>query len=264
VLVVPGAWTTADAFDDVRDDVERHGYRVRIIDLPARSRRVPQLDRGGLGAIDRALDEAIESCGAAPILVGHSLGGLASLRAGRRHALAALVLLMPAPPAGLARTMLAGAVRRPVHTAALLGAALSIRTATRLSSIRPAGMYSAQATPETLRRAAAYRTDESWSVLAALLLGSREAVTPSGSPTLVVGGSQDLVTPAPIVARLAAELKAEYVELDVAHAFNEEPTFTTVTEAVLRFLDTHVDAPAGRAGDDGGTDASSRTTAPSS
>ncbi|MDO9407518.1 alpha/beta hydrolase [Patulibacter sp.] len=240
LVLVPGAWTTGAAFHDVRDDLEAHGHRTRIVDLPAHGRRLPQLDRGGLAAIDRTLAEAIEACDAPPVLVGHSLGGLACLRAAGRHELAGLVLLMPAPPTGLVRSMLGGALRRPVNSVGLLGAALSMRVVTRLSRSRPAGLYSSDVTAATLRRAQAFRADESWVVLASLLLGSREPVRPSTVPTLVVGGTQDLTTPTPLVRRLAEDLRAEYVEVDVAHAFNEEPTHPLVTAVVLDFLDAQV------------------------
>lgn len=248
VVLVPGAWTTGAAFHDVRDELESHGHRTRIVDLPAHARRLPQLDRGGLGAIDRTLAEAIEASDAPPVLIGHSLGGLACLRAARRHEVAGLVLLMPAPPTGLVRSALGGALRRPVNSLGLLGAALSMRVVTRLSRSRPAGLYSADVTAETLRRAQRFRADESWIVLASLLVGSREPVGPSTAPTLVVGGTQDLITPVPLVRRLADDLGADYVEVDVAHAFNEEPTYPLVTAVVLEFLDAHVAAAGDGAG----------------
>lgn len=235
-LVVPGAWTAAASFDDVRNELRRRGHGTVVVDLPARARRFPQLDRGGLRAIDQVLEDAIGACSQPPILIGHSLGGLAALRASTRTHVTALVLLMPAPPAGMARSLLAGALRRPLNFVGLLGAAFSVRALSRITTAGPAGLHSATASPETLERARTYRTDESWAVLAALLLGSRERVEPTNVPTLVVGGSQDLMTPTPFVRRLAEQLQATYVELDVAHGFNEEPTYPIVLDAVSDFL----------------------------
>lgn len=51
--------------------------------------------------------------------------------------------------------------------------------------------------------------------------------------------SQDGFTPPHVVRSLAKALDAEYAEFDVAHACNEEPTYTLVTDAVLAFLDTN-------------------------
>lgn len=236
IVLVPGAWTTADSFDDVRDAFEHHGHPTRVLDLPARSRRLPQLDGGGLVAIDRELDEALDEYDQSPILAGHSLGGLMALRAARRHEVRALVLLMPAPPMGMLPTILGDAVKHPYSSFRTLGAAFSVTLGTRLGFKPPDGLYSSAATPETLARGAAYRVDESWSVLAALAVGSREPVEPAGVPTLVVAGHQDRFTPTRVLRPVADALNAELQEFDVAHAFNEEPTYSVVTDAVLDFL----------------------------
>lgn len=237
IVLVPGAWTTAASFDDVRDTFEQHGHPTTVVDLPARARRLPQLDRGGLAAIDRALDDAVAAQERPPVLMGHSLGGLAALRASRRNSLAALVLLMPASPSGMVRTVFGEAVRRPVNSVGMLGAAVSLRLVSRVTSAGPAGLHSSAASPETLRRASTFRTDESWLVLASVLVGSRAPVTPTITPTLVVAGAQDLMTPTPGVQRLAEQLEATFIELNVAHAFNEEPTYTDVTAVILDFLE---------------------------
>jgi pimeloyl-ACP methyl ester carboxylesterase len=239
VIVIPGAWTRAAAFNDVRDALVASGHRTEVVELPSRASRFVQLDRGGLGAIDAVLDERIGGCEQPPVLVGHSLGGLMALRAVERHEVRALVLLMPAPPSGMIGGLLAGAFRRPVNTLQMLGAALSVTLGGRLGMGPPDGLYSDRASAQDKARGAAYRTDESWLVLAALGVGSRKPIRPVGAPTLVVGGAQDGFTPPHVVRSLAKALDAEYAEFDVAHAFNEEPTYTLVTDSVLAFLDSN-------------------------
>ncbi|GAB3988184.1 esterase/lipase family protein [Nocardioides marmoraquaticus] len=103
-LIVPGAFTRASSFDRLAEALDGE-----LIDMPWRDRRLAQLDLGGLGAADRALDQAVERVTEADrqsplVLVGHSMGGLLALRASRRHPLDALVLLMPAPPRAWAPT----------------------------------------------------------------------------------------------------------------------------------------------------------------
>ncbi len=235
-IVIPGAWTRAAAFDDVADALCDGGYPAEIIELPARGSRLAQLDRGGLAAIDAVLDERIANLDEPPILVGHSLGGLMALRASRRNDVRALVLLMPAPPTGLWPVVLPDAVRHPRNAIRMVGTAFSVTLGIRLGFRAPDGLYSSSATPEDFARGAAFRSDESWALLAATLFGSREAVRPAGVPTLVVAGHQDRFTPTRVLRPLADALDAEYLEFDVAHAFNEEPTYRVVTNAVLDFL----------------------------
>jgi len=236
IILVPGAWTRAAAFDDVRDALKAGGHPTEVLELPARTRRLAQLDRGGLRAIDATLDEHIAGYPEPPVLIGHSLGGLMALRASRRHTIQALILLMPAPPTGMLPNAFGNAVKHPYNTFRMLGAAFSVTLGTRLGFAPPDGLYSSTVTPETLARGAAYRVDESWTVLAALALGSREPVQPVGAPTLVIAGHQDRFTPTRVLRPLAAALEADLLEFNVAHAFNEEPTHTLVTDAVLRFL----------------------------
>lgn len=237
ILLIPGAWTRAAAFDDVRDALRAGGHPTDVLELPARARRVPQLDRGGLAAIDHAIDQALAEYDDPPVLAGHSLGGLLALRAARRHSARALVLLMPAPPTGMLPTLLGDAVKHPYNSFRLLGAAASVTLGIRLGFPTPDGLYSSDVTPETLARSAGYRADESWTVLAALALGSREPVEPLGIPTLVIAGRQDRITPTAVLRPLAETLDGRLLELDVAHNFNEEPSFPVVTDAVLRFLE---------------------------
>jgi pimeloyl-ACP methyl ester carboxylesterase len=236
VIIIPGALTRAAAFEDVADALRDGGHPAEIIELPARGSRLAQLDRGGLAAIDTVLDERIALLDESPILVGHSLGGLMALRASRRNAVRALVLLMPAPPTGLWPVVLPDAVRHPRNAIRMLATAFSVTLGIRLGFGAPDGLYSSRATAEDVARGAAFRSDESWALLAATLFGSRKAVRAAGVPTLVVAGHQDRITPTRVLRPLADALEAELVEFDVAHAFNEEPTYRLVTDAVLDFL----------------------------
>lgn len=52
----------------------------------------------------------------------------------------------------------------------------------------------------------------------------------------MVSGAQDGFTPPHVVRSLVEALDAEF---DVALAFNEEQTYTLVTDAVLAFLDSN-------------------------
>jgi pimeloyl-ACP methyl ester carboxylesterase len=66
--------------------------------------------------------------------------------------------------------------------------------------------------------------------------GSRAPVREAEVPTLVIGGAQDGLVPPDRVRRLAERLGADYLELDVAHNFSEEPAGVVVEDAVESWL----------------------------
>ena len=72
ILITPGAFTRASSFERLADRLDG-----QVVELPVRSRRLPQLDLGGLAASDAALDRAIATApddGRPLVLVGHSMG----------------------------------------------------------------------------------------------------------------------------------------------------------------------------------------------
>ena len=63
--------------------LERSGHRTIAIDLPGHGTRTGE--RFSLPGAIRAIDDAVDSCSEAPLLVGLSLGGYASLAYARQH-----------------------------------------------------------------------------------------------------------------------------------------------------------------------------------
>lgn len=115
-----------------------------------RSRRLPQLDLGGLAASDAALDRAIASApddGRPLVLVGHSMGGLLTLRAGVPHRVVAQVLLMPAPPDGLLRDVARLARTDPLTPAKFAALSLSTLPARSWPVAPPRGLFTTGITP---------------------------------------------------------------------------------------------------------------------
>ncbi|GAB3988187.1 alpha/beta fold hydrolase [Nocardioides marmoraquaticus] len=126
--------------------------------------------------------------------------------------------------------------RTALTFAALAVSTLPVRSGWLRSA--PRGLYAADVTPEVLRAASRHRADESLTVLAQLVVGSRRPVRPTGAPTLVIGGRDDGLVPSTTVRRLAARLGADHEELPVAHNFSEEPSGVVVDHAVRRWLDS--------------------------
>ena len=256
VIVVPGAFTAASAFQVMAERLTTAGHDVTVVDLPARSSRLPQVLGGGLGRIDAMLDETIDEIAVDAddlVLVGHSLGGLACLRATQRRSPgpspreggrtpAALALLTPAPPGGLARELLQLIGRDPVSALKFAALAVTSKTPPVADAIPPQGLFTDQVTDDELRASMAHRRDESWRLLAQLVLGSRDRVEPLGIPTLVVGGTEDGLVPERTCADLAERLGARYEVLPVGHAFAEEAAGDVVTDVLVDWLATVPDA----------------------
>lgn len=234
VLITPGAFTRASSFQRLADRLDG-----QVVELPVRSRRLPQLDLGGLAASDAALDAAIAAApddGRPLVLVGHSMGGLLTLRAGLRHRVDAQVLLMPAPPDGLLRDVGRLALTDPVTAAKFAALCVSTLPARSWPVAPPRGLFTTGITPEALAGSRVHRADESLRTLLQLLVGSRAPVVAAEVPTLVVGGTADGLVPPATVRRLAERLQADHVELDVAHNFSEEPAGEVVEDEVVRWL----------------------------
>lgn len=232
ILITPGAFTRSTSFERLAERLE-----AEVVTLPRRP--IAQLDMGGLRSLSNCLDEAIRLApddGTPLVLIGHSMGGLLSYRAGLIHHIDGQVLLMPAPPEGLALDIVKLAMRNPVAAAKLAALSLSTLPARFGSMTPPPGLYTAEATRDILDAAKVHRADESMSALLQLLIGSRVPVQKATVPTLVVGGSQDGLVPPARVHRFAERLGADHLELDVAHNFSEEPAGVVVDEAVEVWL----------------------------
>lgn len=83
IVLVHGTRTSSAIWDDQVRAVAEHGHVTVAIDLPGHGSRSAErfTFAGGLAAID----EAVRSCPAPPLLVGLSLGGYMSLAYAARH-----------------------------------------------------------------------------------------------------------------------------------------------------------------------------------
>ena len=91
-VVMAHGWT----FDKFREPFEAAGHQVTALDLPGHA---PGTSVSGRSMTDyaRYVAEVCASQEAAPVLIGHSLGGLVAQMAAMRTPLAGLVLLAPSP-----------------------------------------------------------------------------------------------------------------------------------------------------------------------
>lgn len=107
VVLLHGMWSTGRTLDPIRAFLEARGYPVLAPTLPLHppSTRDEHAALGRLSLLDyaRFLEEAILAARlpTPPVLVGHSMGGLLAQMLASRLTTRALVLLAPAPPAGI-------------------------------------------------------------------------------------------------------------------------------------------------------------------
>ena len=106
ILMIPGAFCGAWAFDAMRAPLERAGHRVHALDLPGHAPGEGAAAVAGRSLRDYAahLAGAIRACPEPPVLLGHSMGGLVAQIAAAQAPVAGLLLLAPSPAWGQVET----------------------------------------------------------------------------------------------------------------------------------------------------------------
>lgn len=108
VLLIHGMWSDADTMKEVRDAFEEQAYQVEALTLPYHCPRANHttesraaLARTRLQDYVDFLVEHVRQLERAPILVGHSMGGLLAQLTAARAPCERLILLSSAAPAGI-------------------------------------------------------------------------------------------------------------------------------------------------------------------
>jgi len=108
VMMIHGAFCGPWSLLGLKEKFEKAGYSVAAPCLRFHDQNPPPAALATTGLADYAGDlrEEIKNLGQAPILVGHSMGGLLAMMLASRIKVAALILLAPSPPWGVAPTTL--------------------------------------------------------------------------------------------------------------------------------------------------------------
>lgn len=248
VVLLHGMWSTGKTLDPIRDALETRGYPVSAPTLPlhppATSDEYERLGRASLTEYARHLEEWILAAGfqTPPILIGHSMGGLLAQLLAMRLTTRALVLLAPAPPAGVQAVRLSNlrATRNVITTPGfwrrahcppasladwglLHGVSEPRRGAIRAALLPESGRAYAEIVFWWLDRMNASRVDAA-------------RVT---SPMLIMTGAEDRVIPPSVVQSVAERYQqAELLTLpDRGHWFFEEPGAADVFARLGAWLD---------------------------
>ena len=238
VIMVHGAFCGGWAFDAFRAPFEAAGHAVLTPDLCGR--------RGGARATASMTDFAggiadlIRQQSQAPILVGHSLGGLVAQLAAARTPVRGLILLAPSAPWGVA----GGSMEEAVSAVSLYGLG-----AYWLQAIEPdytiARTYSfdrlakadrkavfARMVPESGR--ALWETLNWWLDPFMTTMVSAQLIA---APVLGIAGGKDLVHPPATVQRTVERLGGELKVFDeMSHWLPSEPGWERVAEDCLGWI----------------------------
>ena len=247
IFMIHGMWGGAWYWENFKVFLEKQGYRcvtttLRFHDMDPGDAPDPQLGTTSLLDYAADLELEIQKLGVKPILMGHSMGGLLAQILGSRGLARALVLLTPAPPAGIMALKPSviksfwsvqtkwGFWKKPIRQT-FKEAVYSI-----LHLLPPEEQEEAYGRFVYESGRAAY---EIGYALFDSKAASRVDESKVTCPVLVVGGAEDRITPVSVVRRVAAKYGAvaTYKEFDRhAHWVVAEPGWQEIAAYAADWL----------------------------
>ena len=210
LLLVHGVWSGAWCWQSWATHFCNLGWESIAIDLRHRSAQNPlgNLDLS-FGDCVRDLAQVIRSFSTPPVLLAMNLGALMALKASEQAKPSALILVSPSPTGNLA-----AARSRPQRLLWLKYRLLILLHRPVQIDEKDFRAYFLTPLPKTLENALPHQTVPESSALVREFLRPRVNLEPGplGYPTLVLGGSDDRITPAVTTKRVAAFLGAEFRE----------------------------------------------------
>jgi pimeloyl-ACP methyl ester carboxylesterase len=245
VLFIHGAFCGPWSLEGLQQKFETRGYPCKAPALRFHDGARPPMALGTTGLADYAadLEEEVLALRTAPILVGHSMGGLLAQQVASRTKVAALVLLAPSPPWGVPPTTLfeIGAAQtmhlHPGYWNAVLEPSRDVALAHSLDKL-PRHMREdvlSRLVPESGRA-----TFEIMSWGLDVNRASEVDADAVAAPLLFLTGSEDRINPPSTVARIAAlyrERAACEVLDGMGHWLIGEPGWERLAARALAWLE---------------------------
>ncbi|WP_201276849.1 alpha/beta hydrolase [Microbulbifer sp. ALW1] len=250
VLLIHGMWATSAVMQEVKAAFEEKGYAVEALTLPFHQPK-STYDKAGKARLARAslqdyvdfIVARIRALEVAPILVGHSMGALLAQLVAARVACHRLVLLSSAAPGGI--NGWSWSMIRTLGRNLLLFPLWRRVTQLRAANIRY-GVANSQsaATQQQILELATYESG-----MATFQIGvgglfrggfSRVDTDAVRCPVLVIGGSDDRITPFKIQQRIAAMYgdRAQLIKIPGAcHWTVAGSYFPKIRTVMFRWLD---------------------------
>ncbi len=259
LVLVHGMWGTASHWDNFKRYFEARGHRcvtptLRYHDVEPQEAPDPRLGRTSLLDYAEDLEKLIRSLGEKPIVMGFSMGGILAQLLASRGLAKAIVLLSPAPPAGInalkpsiawefrSRLLTWGFWKKPFR--------LPFR---EMSSAMLNKMPAESRRP--IYDGLVYESGRAASEIGFWLLDRRRASAVDASkvtcPVLILSGEEDREHPVSVVRKIAERYSrvATFEELaGHGHWLVAEPGWEKIAERIDRWLEPILGEPRSSAG----------------
>lgn len=250
IFMVHGMWGEASHWDNYKAFFEQRGYRcvtttLRHHDMNPDDEPDPRLGTTSLLDYVDDLEKEIKELGVKPIIMGHSMGGLLAQMLAERGLAKAIVLLTPASPAGIFAL-----------TPSVIRSFLSIqfrwafwRRPTRQTFNEAVYSMMHLLSPEEQKQAydkLVYESGRATFEIGHWLFDSTKASRVDEAkvtcPVLVTSSSEDRITPASVVAKVAKKYQgASYKEFENhAHWVLAEPNWQEIAQYCADWLEQDV------------------------
>lgn len=246
--MIHGMWGGSWCWDNYKTFFEKRGYHcvtttLRHHDINPMAHPDSMLGTTSLLDYVNDLQQEILQLNMKPIVMGHSMGGLLAQILGSRNLAKALVLLTPAPPSGI-MSLSPGTIKSFWNVLTKWG---FWKTANR--QIFDGAVYSIlHLMPEDQQKIIfdkfVYESGRAESEIGFWFLDSQRASSVNASkikcPMLVISGSEDRITPASIVEKIAKKYEplSTYRSFENhAHWLIGEPGWQEIADYISTWLD---------------------------
>lgn len=239
LLFVHGAWHGAWCWDEYYLDwFARQGYAAHALSLRGHGHS-EGADKLRWSSLDDFVADVAQVAGGldeAPVVIGHSMGGLVVQKYLAAHAVPAAVLLASVPPQGILSATLKMARRHPLLFAKA-NSSLSLYPLVSTAELARELFFSSTMPKADVQRYAEQLGDESYRAFLDMLGLSLPRPRRLGAPLLVLGGIEDAIF---TIEQVRATARAYHTEAELfsgmAHDMMLEPGWKKVAQRIVKFL----------------------------
>jgi len=231
VVFVHGAWHGKWCWDKYfKPAFMNHGYDVVTFDLPGHERpgKIKGINKFSISDYVKALEGEVLKLESAPIIIGHSMGGLIVQKYLENNSCKMAILIASIPPYGVLNTTLRF-LRKPYAYPALL----SFNLYGLVNSLEKSkDAFFSKALPDNeLMEYTNKLCSESYLAFLNMLLPKIKINKQSKIPMLVIGAKEDTIFPVKEIKDTAKKYGAEL------KIFENTNRFAIVSEAIIKWIE---------------------------